>query len=244
MKVVATIEARVNSSRLPRKVLCPILGKPVLQLLIERLARARTIDEIVVATTTSPGDDAIEALARHMNVGCFRGSEEDVLDRVLKAARAVRAETIVEITGDCPLVDPDVVDRVAGVYLAAKCDYASNTLRRTFPRGFDTQVFATRILEEVSRLTRDLVDREHVSLYIYEHPERFALRNVESEFGSKYSDVRLALDTPEDLALITRIFEALYPRNPAFTMHDVLGLLDRQPELLEINQHIQQKAVR
>lgn len=179
-----------------------------------------------------------------MHVGCFRGSEEDVLDRVLNAAQAARAEVIVEITGDCPLVDPDVVDKVVGVYVATQCDYVSNTLRKTFPRGLDTQVFATRVLEEVSRLTRDPVDREHVSLYIYEHPGRFSLRNVESGFGSKYCGVRLTLDTPEDLALITRIFEALYPHNRAFTMHDVLELLDRQPELLEINQHIQQKVVR
>ena len=243
MKTIATIEARMSSSRLPGKVLKPILGRPTLELLVERLRRAQSLNEVVVATTTNRADDAIEALTREIGVACYRGSEDDVLDRVLKAAQSVSADVIVEITGDCPLIDPDVVDRLVNCYRTNRVDYVANTLSRTFPRGLDTQVFATRTLEEVSRLTQEPADREHVSLYIYEHPERFSLHNVESGLHEKHWHHRLTVDTPEDFTLIETIFERLYPQNPAFTLHDVIDLLEREPELTEINQEIRQKAL-
>ena len=244
MKVAALIEARMRSSRLPGKVLRPAAGKPMLELLIERLRRARWINEIVVATTDNPGDDAIEQLARRVGAGCFRGSEEDVLDRVLKAAQAAAADVIVEVTGDCPLADPEVVDRLIGVYLANQYDYVANVLKRTYPDGFEVQVFATALLAEVASLTQDPADREHVSLYIYEHPERYKLHNVESDLPDKYWKLRLTLDTPEDYELIAAIYGELYPNNPAFSMKDVLRLLDRRPELLALNAQIQDKPVR
>jgi spore coat polysaccharide biosynthesis protein SpsF len=244
MKVVATIEARMRSSRLPGKVLRRVLGKPMLELLIERLRRARRIDQIVVATTDNPADDLIEELARRLDVGCFRGSEEDVLDRVLRAARSVAAEVIVEITGDCPLIDPEVVDRLVEVYLTHNYDYVANVLRRTYPDGLDTQVFATAVLAEVASRTQDPADREHVSLHIYEHPERYKLHNVESNLPEKYWHLRLTLDTPQDFELIAAIYNELYPRNPAFTLDDVLRLLDRRPELLALNAEIRDKPVR
>ncbi len=243
MKIIATIEARMSSSRLPGKVLKPILGRPTLELLVERLRRARSLNEVVVATTTNTADDAIEALAREIGVACYRGSEDDVLDRVLKAAQSVSADVIVEITGDCPLIDPDVVDRLVDCYRTNRFAYVANTLSRTFPRGLDTQVFETRTLEEVSRLTQEPADREHVSLYIYEHPERFSLHNVESGLPEKHWQHRLTVDTPEDFILIETIFERLYPQNPAFTLHDVIDLLEREPELTQINQEIRQKAL-
>src|SRR5262249_58632314 len=191
-------------------------------------------DGIVVATTDTPADDAIEELARRLGVGCFRGSEDDVLDRVLRAAQSAAADAIVEITGDCPLVDPQVVDRLVDVYLANDYDYVANVLKRTYPDGLDTQVFATSLLAEVARLTQDPADREHVSLYIYEHPERYRLHNVESDLPPKYWKLRLTLDTPEDFALIAAIYGELYPKNPAFTLSDVLRLLDRRPDLLAL----------
>lgn len=240
----AIIEARMGSSRLPGKVLRPILGKPTLELLVERLSRASVLDGIIVATTSNPADQEIEHLARRLGIGCFRGSEEDVLDRVLKAAHASRVDVIVEITGDCPLIDPQVVDRVASAYHASQADYVSNTLCRTFPRGLDTQVFATAVLEEVARSTQDPVDHEHVSLYIYEHPEQFSLENVESGLPQRYRDLRLTVDTPEDFALISAIYHELYPGDPAFTLRDVVDLLERKPELMLLNAAIQQKQVR
>ncbi|HEV3081614.1 MAG TPA: glycosyltransferase family protein [Gemmataceae bacterium] len=244
MKTVAIIEARMSSIRLAGKVLRPILGKPMLELLVERLQRARRLDHILIATTTNPGDAAIAQLSRRLRIGCFRGSEDDVLDRVLQAARHAQADVIVEITGDCPLIDPDIVDQLVDVFQRNRFDYVSNNRERTYPLGLDTQVFSTKVLEEVARLTQDPVDHEHVSLYIYEHPERFALHNVPGALPEKYRDIRLTVDTAEDLALIAQIYESLYPANPAFTLREVLALFDRKPELREVNRGIQQKRVR
>lgn len=244
MRIVSTIEARMRSSRLPGKVLKEVCGKPMLELLIERLQRAGHVHDVMVATTVHPADDEIEALARRLGVGCFRGSEEDVLDRVVRAAQAARADVIVEITGDCPLIDPGVIDQVIQTYLNNDYHYVSNNLRRTYPRGLDTQVFARSVLEEVASLTQDPADREHVSLYIYEHPERYRCHNVDSGLPERFWDLRLTLDTPEDFQLLSAIFETLYPVNPEFTLRDVLDLLDRHPDWLEWNRQIKQKAVR
>jgi spore coat polysaccharide biosynthesis protein SpsF len=244
MKVVATIEARMRSSRLPGKVLRRVAGKPMLELLIERLRRARRLDQIVVATTDNPADNPIEELARRLGAGCFRGSEDDVLDRVLRAAQSVAADVIVEITGDCPLIDPEVIDRLVEVYLTHNYDYVANVLKRTYPDGLDAQVFATALLADVASRTHDPADREHVSLYIYEHPEHYRLHNVESDLPEKYWHLRLTLDTPQDFDLIAAIYDELYPKDPAFTLGDVLRLLDRRPDLLALNAEVRDKPVR
>lgn len=238
----------MTSTRLPGKVLRPLLGRPMLELLIERLKNAKRLDGIVVATTVVAADDAIEALAGALGVGCFRGSEEDVLDRVVRAARAVRADVIVEITGDCPLLDPPLVDSLVETYLANRYDFVTNRaaakVRPTYPNGYGVRIFSTAVLDEVARLTQDPLDREHVSLYIFEHPERFSLHNVESGLPERYWDLRLTVDTIEDFEVIRAIVEELYPKNPAFGLSDVLQLLDRRPELVEINRHVEQKPVK
>lgn len=244
MKVTAIIEARMKSTRLPGKNLRPILGRPMLEMLIERLKRCRMLDGIVVATTPDVTDDVIEVLCGKLGVSCFRGSMEDVLDRVLRAAQSVDADVIVEITGDCPLTDPGIVDQAVEFFLGNKYDYVSNVLQLTYPLGIAVQVFPVKVLEEVSRLTQDPADREHVSLYIYEHPERYALHNIESGLPEKYRNYRLTVDTSEDFALICAIFEALYPDKPAFDLGDMLAFLDSNPALLELNRGIQQRFVR
>jgi spore coat polysaccharide biosynthesis protein SpsF len=244
MKTVAIIEARMTSTRLPGKIMLPILGKPMLELLIERLKRAKFLDQIVVATTSNLSDDVVEKLTQRIGAGCFRGSEDDVLDRVLSAAHANDADVIVEITGDCPLIDPQVIDRVIRTYQTKNVDYVSNLLKKTYPRGMETQVFSTGVLEKVARLTQDPVDHEHVSLYIYEHPEIFSLFNVESNLPEKYWDLRLTVDTHEDFQLIKAIYELLYPQNHAFTLIDVVDLLEKRNDLLELNKNIRQKKVR
>jgi len=228
MKTVAIIEARITSTRLPGKILLPILGKPMLELLIERLKRSKYLDKIVVATTQNPSDDPVEQLADRIGVGCFRGSEDDVLDRVLRAAHAYEADVIVEITGDCPLIDPEILDKVIS----------------TYPRGMETQVFSTAVLEKVASRTQDPVDHEHVSLYIYEHPAIFSLFNVESTLSEEDSSIRLTVDTHEDFQLIKAIYELLYPSNPEFTFDDVVNLLEKRKDLRELNQNIRQKKVR
>ena len=244
MKIVCTIEARMRSTRLPGKVLLPVLSRPMLALMIERLQRVPEIDEIVVATTTDPGCQAIADLAGRCGVGAYRGSEEDVLDRVLQAARGAKADLIVEMTGDCPLIDPAIVSRVITEFRQQDVDYCANVLERTYPRGMDVQVFPLAVLEEVARSTDDAADHEHVSLYIYNHPERFRLHNVASGLSPDAADARLTVDTPEDFRLVTEIFERLYPANPAFGLDDILALLAAHPSLRAINQDVRQKAVR
>lgn len=234
----------MRSERLPGKVLLPVLGRPNLDLMVERLCRVSLIDAIVIATSEDASCDPIADLARELGVGCFRGSEKDVLGRVLQASREAHADLIVETTGDCPLIDPPTVEKVISAFLASRVDYCSNTLTRTFPRGLDTQVFPLSVLEEVARRTTDPVDREHVSLYIYEKPGRFRLLNVKSGYGPEVAELRLTVDTPEDFALVRTVYEELYPKDPNFVLSDIIDLFVRRPELPDINRHIEQRAVR
>ena len=242
-RIVATIEARMTSSRLPGKVLMEAAGKPMLQHMIERLQRVPSLDGVVVATTVNATDDPVVELAERLGVGYFRGSEADVLMRVLDAARAHDVDVIVETTGDCPLIDPALVEICVQGYLDAGVDYVSNVLERTYPIGMDTQVFATDVLADVARRTDDPDDHEHVSLYIYRHPEIYTLKNMPGPAQLTRPDLALTLDTPEDFELLRAVFEALYPRDPAFGLGDILHLLDTDPSLADINAHIRRKHV-
>lgn len=244
MKIVCFIEARFRSTRLPGKVLKPILGKPMLELMIERLRRARTIDGIVIATTDQPADEPIAELANRLNIGVFRGSEDDVLARVLGAARAYDADVIVETTGDCPLHDPAIIDKVVADFRIGGADFVSNVRDYTTPRGTDVRVFTTDALDEINRTSQDPADHEHVSLHFWEHPEKYQLRNVITELPAEVAQLRLTVDTPEDFELVRRVYEELYAVNPEFSLGDILALFERQPELARINQHVMQKAVR
>jgi len=243
MQTVATIEARMTSSRLPGKVLAPAQGKPMLELMVERLCRVPSLDGIVVATTTNDCDDPIEKLADRLGVGCWRGSEDDVLERILNAAHAHDIDVIVELTGDCPLIDPAIVEDVIQAYRTVGADYCANVLERSYPIGMDTQVFARDILDDVARRTGDPKDHEHVSLYIYRHPELYRLHNLRAPADFDYPDLRLTLDTPEDLRVITAIFDALYPTNPAFEIGDILAFLDAHPEIASLNAAVTHRHV-
>lgn len=239
--VVAIVQARMNATRLPGKPLKKILQRPLLSYELERLRRAKTIDEIVVATTTSPQDDQIVELCHHERIPIFRGSEENVLERYLKAAKEHRAEVVVRITGDCPLIDPEVVDRVINFYFENEYDYVSNTRKLTYPRGLDVEVFPVNLLERIAGQATRQPEREHVTLYFYEHPELFKLGNVACETDE--SKHRWTVDTEEDFQLISRIIESLYPKNPQFGMRDVLKLLQQHPDWVALNAHIKQKGV-
>ncbi len=244
MRIVAIIEARMRSSRLPGKVLKPILGRPMLALMIERLQRCNRLDAISIATTTDESCDVIETLANELLIGCYRGSEDDVLDRVLQTAKHAKADLIVELTGDCPLLDPAIVDCVIEAFLVSKVDYCSNGLIEPYPRGMDVQVFPVSVLERVAGLTDQPEDREHVSLYIYEHPDLFRLLNVESKIPAGSGDIRLTVDTEEDFELVRHIYEELYFVKPAFGLQDILDLLSQRPDLRATNRHVRQKDVR
>jgi spore coat polysaccharide biosynthesis protein SpsF len=234
----------MRSTRLPGKVLLPILGKPMLELMVERLKRARTVDGIVIATTDQPTDQPIADLAKRLGIGCFRGSEEDVLARVLGAARMAQADVIVETTGDCPLHDPAIVDKVVADFRIGGADFVSNVLEYTTPRGTDVRVFTTDALDEINRTSADPADHEHVSLHFWEHPEKYRLRTVRTDFPSWVAELRLTVDTPEDLELARAVYEDLYPTNPEFTLADILELFTRRPELMGLNRGILQKGVR
>lgn len=216
----------------------------MLALMLERVQRARVLDGVVVATTARAGDDAVAAVARDAGAGVFRGSEEDVLERVVGAAASASAEVIVELTGDCPLLDGAIIDKVAADFRIGGADFVSNIFDYTTPRGTDVRVFTAQALAEIAARSSDPADREHVSLHFWEHPEKYRLRNVETHLGPEAPKLRLTVDTAEDLALIRAIFEELYPGNPEFSLFDVLELCARRPELARINQAIQQKAVR
>ncbi|MEZ4458058.1 MAG: glycosyltransferase family protein [Gemmatimonadales bacterium] len=244
MRTVITIEARMRSTRLPGKVLAPLLGRPLLARMIERLQRVRRADAIVIATTDHPADQPIADLAMELGVACHRGSEEDVLSRVLDAARGAGADLIVETTADCPLIDPGVIDQLIATFRANQVDYCANVLAPTYPRGLDVQVFPTAVLADVAGRTTDPADREHVSLYIYEHPDHYRLLTVASGLPAWVGELRLTVDTPDDLALVSRVYEALYPERPDFGLAEIVALFERRPELRSINEHVRQKAVR
>jgi spore coat polysaccharide biosynthesis protein SpsF len=241
-RIVATIEARMTSSRLPGKVLKEAVGKTMLELMVERLKRVPRLDGIVIATTVNETDDPIVELARRHDVGCFRGSEDDVLLRVLKAAQFHNIDIIVQTTGDCPLIDPALVQDCIDDYLKGGADYVSNRLPRSFPIGMDTQVFATSVLAEIEARCKEPDDREHVSLAIYTEPTPYRLRHLVAPAHLTNPGLALTLDTAEDYAVIKDIFEALYQDNPEFDLADMLLFLDQNPQIAVHNSHIRRKS--
>ena len=239
MKTIIIVQARMTSTRLPGKVLLPLAGEPMLVRLLERLRRVQRADGIVIATTTNANDDPIAALCAQQGVPCHRGSELDVLSRYADAARLHAADVVVRITSDCPLIDPALIDQLIAVYEEGDSDYVSNMLPPTWPYGMAVEVFsATALAQAHAEATQD-AEREHVTPFIYWHPQRYRLRNVASPVALSHH--RWTVDTPEDYELVRRLFDHLLPTNPHFTQADVLALLDAHPDWIAINQHVQQK---
>jgi glutamate-1-semialdehyde 2,1-aminomutase/spore coat polysaccharide biosynthesis protein SpsF len=222
----------MGSTRLPGKVLADIDGMPMLGQIVNRLRRSRTLNRIVVATSTAKADDAIAEFCGN-GTAIFRGDEKDVLDRFFQAAKHYSADTIVRITGDCPLIDPEVVDQVVAAYLADGCDYASNTLLCTYPDGLDTEVFSFAALETAWREAKRATDRQHVTPFM-RTSQRFRLRNVESELGASVRHLRWTVDEPRDLEFVRAVYSYFKP-NERFGWLEVLSLLDRDPDLAQVN---------
>ena len=239
MKTFIIVQARMTSTRLPGKVLLPLAGEPMLVRLLGRLRRVQRAQGIVIATTTNATDDPIAALCAQQGVPCHRGSEHDVLSRYADAARLHGADVVVRITSDCPLIDPALIDRVIAAYEAGDCDYVSNMLPPTWPYGMAVEVFSAAALAQAHAEATQAAEREHVTPFLYWHPERYRLRNVASPVD--LSQHRWTVDTPEDYELVRRLFEHLMPTHPHFTQADVLALLDQHPDWIAINQHVQQK---
>lgn len=243
MRVEAFIQARMGSTRLPGKVLKKVLGKPLLEFLIERLHDAKKIDDIVILTTNEPVDDSIVSFCEERNIACLRGSTEDVLDRYYQAAVLRKPDAIVRITADCPLIDPEIVDEVTETFSREypKIDYASNTFNRTFPRGLDVEIFSFESLEKAFYRAIYPEEREHVTVYLYRHPELFRLKHIVHTPSLGYH--RWTVDTAEDFTLIRLILEHLYPTHPQFRLNDILNLLFHYPQWIQLNAHIEQKTL-
>lgn len=243
MKVVAIIQARMGSERLPGKVLQHIHGKTMLARVVERTARIQGVHEVVVATTVEAPDDRIVDACRALGVPVFRGSQEDVLDRYYQAAKQHAADAVMRITSDCPLLDPEVSGKVLNEFLIHCPDYASNSARRTYPRGLDTGVMTFEALERTWREATQPYEREHVTIYMYRHPEKFRLLSVESGLETNYSHYRWTVDTPEDLEFVRAVY-GLFPGRDDSSWLDVVQALERRPDIVAINRHIQQKPPR
>lgn len=245
-RVVASIEARMGSSRLPGKVLKDIHGQPALWRLVDRLRQCRSLDDVVVATSIAPGDDVLAAWCMEHSIPCYRGSEDDVLSRVVEAQKFMGSDLVVEITGDCPLTDPEIIDLGVETFLAHDVDVVSNCGRvHTWPMGQYVQVFPLALLKEVESTIDDSAVHEHVSLYFYEHPERYRLLELIAPRRWEAPEWRLQLDYPEDLEFQNQVYQLLEPEYGAhFGIEPVIGLLRRRPELLEINIHCEEKLAR
>lgn len=238
-KINLIIQARMGSTRLAGKILKPIMGRPMLSYLIERLRYVKMPHSLILASTTNPIDDELEAFAKNENLLFFRGSEDDVLDRYYQTCCLYPADLIVRITSDCPLLDPSIVNQAIKNF--QNLDYLSNVHPRTFPRGMDLEVFTFEALKIAAHEAKTLSEREHVTPFIYLHPERFKLGNfIHHPDASSY---RLTVDTTEDFLLISKIFETLYPKNKKFRLSDILFLLEKNPEWKSINAHVKQKEI-
>lgn len=219
----AILQARMSSTRLPGKVMKPLAGRPMVERQLERLRRCRELDRIVVATSDDASDDPLAAHLESLGVQTFRGSLADVLARYMGAIRAFGiVGPIVRLTADCPLADPGVIDDGVRLHRELGVDYVSNGQRRTYPHGLDMEVFRREALETAERESQDPYDHEHVTPFIYRHPERFSLADLVQ--AADESHLRWTVDTPEDYAFVERVYAALYPANPAFTSDDVKAL--------------------
>ncbi len=239
-RTVAIVQARLASTRLPGKVLLDLSGDTLLARVLHRVQRAKTIDQVVVATTIAAHDDPIALECARLGVSCLRGDEADVLGRYREVAAATNAVVVVRITADCPLIDPSVIDSVVEAFHRHPVDYASNTQHRTWPRGLDVEVFSRVSLERAWQEATEPWQRSHVTPYFYQHPELFRLHSVAMPVD--HSTLRWTVDTADDLALIRIIYQHLGNRDD-FDWREALAVVEHAPELASFNQHVPQKLL-
>jgi len=239
MRIVVVVQARTASTRLPAKVLMPLANRPLLRRLLERVLAANSPSDVVVATTLDRGDDVIGMIAREAGVACFRGHATDLLDRHYRAARTFRADVVVKIPSDCPLVDPQVIDRVIGDYAthASHADFVSNLHPATYPDGNDVEVIPCAVLETAWVEAAEQHEREHTTPFIWERPERFAMHHVAWETGLDYSAThRWTIDFLEDYQFLAAVYDELWTSTrPIFSLSDVLSLLEGRPDIAALN---------
>jgi spore coat polysaccharide biosynthesis protein SpsF (cytidylyltransferase family) len=232
--ILVIIQARMSSQRLPGKVLRTILGRPMLELQIERILRCKKIDQLIVATSINQEDDPVEALCQKIETPCFRGDLTNVLDRFYQAARQYNPQHVVRLTGDCPLADPMLIDDLIEFYMAQGCNYASNCQEPTLPDGLDAEIFSFETLARTWQEAKLPSHLEHVTSFMKSQPQQFTIACY--KYHKNLSCHRWVVDEPEDLEFVRRIYENLYPLNPEFGTEDIVALLKRDAKLIEINQ--------
>ncbi len=243
MNIVATIQARMASTRLPGKVLREVAGKPLLLYQVERLSQSKLIDDLIIATSRSPSDDRLEDFAKKNGLKVFRGSENDVLQRIVDALSCYGVDVHVEFMGDNPIPDPNLVDSIIGFYLKHKdkYDYVTNALKTTFPPGFEVSVYPSRVLYAAAE-EADAGLREHVGLHIYSRPDRFRIYNIEADTSiSRAADYHFEVDTLEDFEVLSAVIEHFMPRNPYFSMGEAIEFLRQHPDLSKKNAGVERR---
>jgi len=237
--ILCGIQARMASSRLPKKVITPIEGRPMISIIIDSLNSSQLITKNIVLTSNEKTDDPFVDLLKSRNIDFLRASQEDVIERYYLAAKKENADLIVRITGDCPLVDPAIVDEVISQTIEHSADYCSNVGDRTFPRGYDVEVFTFEVLEKMYNEVTDPIEREYVTIHIRKNPNLYKIHNVSSKFN--HPEWRVCVDTSEDLELIKEIFKH-YKNKKQISYNDVISLFEQYPDLPKINSHVQQRT--
>lgn len=241
MKIVAIIQARMGSTRLPHKVLKQLCGKSVIEHIVDRINICKNIDNVIVATTKLEEDNAIVDECENLNALIFRGDNINVLSRYYNAAKDINADIIVRVTADCPLLDPYLLSEMIKYFNEIKPDYLSNCIKKTFPRGLDIEIFTFKTLEKAYKNATKEFEKEHVTPYIYQNAEDFKIDNF---LGARdHSDHRWTIDTKEDFMLIDEIYKNLYKKGQIFSTSEVLAFLKKNPHLLKINKSIKQKTL-
>jgi spore coat polysaccharide biosynthesis protein SpsF len=242
-EVVCIIQARMGSERLPGKVIKELCGIPMIEHIVKRLKTAGTIDKIIVATSTNTENDILAQKIQNTDAVLFRGNEEDVLRRYVDAVEAIGGDYIIRVTGDCPLVSAEVIDELAEKFVSSNVDYMRVDVPDTFARGFDAEIFTKEALMKANQLAHKEMYREHVTLYMYRHPEIFSVSKLVAKEEWKRPHYRLCVDTPEDFEVVSNIYNNLYEEGTCFTIDEIIRYLDAHPEVASINQDIVQKHV-
>jgi len=237
------VQARCASERLPNKVLTPLGDRTVVEHVLRAVSAARLVDEVILATSVEPSNDRLTSLVEALGYRVFRGAEDDVLGRFVGALAEDPADVVIRHTADDPLLDPGVIDVVVGAYLKGGCDYASNILQRSWPRGLDTEVVSRQALERAHRAAKEPEYREHVTLYIRRHGGEFRLRNVSALEQETWPDLRLCIDTAEDKALLEAVFAALHRPRRVLRVGEVIDWLRSHPHIARLNAEVRQRQV-
>ena len=241
MKISAIVQARCGSTRFPNKVFTEIDGKPLIWHVVDRLKHSEKIDDIIIATTTTDKDDKIEEWCSQNKVKCFRGDENNVLNRFYKASIQYPSDVIVRITADDPFKEPRVIDDVINTYLSGKYDYVTNNYPPSFPEGLDCEVFSSKLLCEMEEKSNDSFEREHVTQYVFRHPNDYRIGNVSN--GEDLSYLRWTIDTVDDLNMVNAVYNHRGKKNEILLMDEILKILAEYPEIAKINSNVARSAM-